>query len=339
MKRVLLAAALLALPAHAQVKIDVGSTPVMSGAPLHIAKEKGYFAANGLEVEMHRFASAAQSAAPLATGRLQAVGGAMSINFFTSVDQGLPTKLVMSRNSSPTLDYILARPGVTLAKPADLKGKTIGINARGSVATYEVGKMLETAGLTLRDVEIKYMPFNQMSVAFVNAAIDAAMMVPPLVDLVSRQGIAVKALGTDETVPQSVQPIMIAVVQINTDWAAKNEKAAYGFVEAVIRGVRDYCTAYHNGPNREEVKRIIAATSDVADPNQLDGMPWNSPDPDGRLFAPSVLDIQDFYFREGLIGRKFTLEQLVDDRYRAAAVQKLGPFQVPQGSSKPGCRS
>jgi hypothetical protein len=49
-----------------------------------------------------------------------------------------------------------------------LKGKVIASNAHGSVTTYEVGKILETAGLTLKDIEIKILPFGQMGVALAN---------------------------------------------------------------------------------------------------------------------------------------------------------------------------
>ena len=41
-----------------------------------------------------------------------------------------------------------------------LKGKVIASNGQGSVSTYEVGKMLETDGLTIADVEIKVIPFT-----------------------------------------------------------------------------------------------------------------------------------------------------------------------------------
>ena len=42
-----------------------------------------------------------------------------------------------------------------------LKGKTIATNGHGAVSTYEVGKMLETEGLTIADVDIKVIPFTQ----------------------------------------------------------------------------------------------------------------------------------------------------------------------------------
>ena len=60
-----------------------------------------------------------------------------------------------------------------------LKGKTIATNGPGSVSTYEIGKMLETAGLTLADVDLKVIPFPQYAIAFTNKAIDAALAIAP----------------------------------------------------------------------------------------------------------------------------------------------------------------
>ena len=57
----------------------------------------------------------------------------------------------------------------------------IASNGAGSVSTYEVGKMLETAGIAISDVDVKVFPFTQMPIAFANKAIDAGIAIPPFV--------------------------------------------------------------------------------------------------------------------------------------------------------------
>ena len=47
------------------------------------------------------------------------------------------------------------------------------------MSTYEVGKMLETDGLKIADVDVKVFPFTQMALGFTNKAIDAAIVIPP----------------------------------------------------------------------------------------------------------------------------------------------------------------
>ena len=325
--------------AQGRVKIEVGSVPSLSGGPIWIAKEKGYFDEVGLDVNIHPFTSSSgEVAALIATNQLQMVGGALSVGFFNSVDKGIPVKILLSRGTSPAYNILMLRPDLqaTVKKAADLKGRPIAIVARGSIIVYQVGKILETGGLTLKDIEAKYMPFTDMAVALQNKAIDAALMIPPLSELVAEKGLAVKFIDSDDAI--KVQPAMIAVKQVNTAWAEKNPKAVRDFVYAYERGVRDYCVAYHGGPNRAEIVKILAANTDVHDPALIEKMAWGSRDPYARLFEASLNDIQDFYLKEGLIARRFKMEELVATEYLDEANRKLGPFVLPVASAKAGCR-
>jgi ABC-type nitrate/sulfonate/bicarbonate transport system substrate-binding protein len=87
----------------------------------------------------------------------------------------------MDRVSSPLGHNLMLRPDLKgqITRLNQLKGKVIATNGHGAVSTYEVGRMLETDGITIADVEVKVLPFPQMSVAFRNKAIDAAIVIPP----------------------------------------------------------------------------------------------------------------------------------------------------------------
>jgi NitT/TauT family transport system substrate-binding protein len=180
------------------------------------------------------------------------------------------------------------------------------------------------------------MPYDQMPVALANKAADAALIIPPNVDVAVEKGFAVRWIDPDHAV--KVLPILVGVDQMNTDWAAKNEKAAFAFVEAVLRGAHDYCEAYHRGANRAEVVRIMAKYIDITDPAIVDAIEWGARDPEGRIFPASLDDIQEFYLQQGLIARKYTNDELFDDRYGEAARKKVGPFKLQAKSEKPGCR-
>ena len=332
------AAALIAGSASAQTKIVMGNVSSLSSGPIYIAIEKGWFTQAGIDLEIQQFQSSTDMAALLATNRLQIGAGAISVNFFNSLEQGFAVKLIGSRNTSPSFHNLLLRPDLadTVKKPADLKGRSIASNGRGSVTTYEVGKIVESGGLTLKDIELKIMGFGQMPVALTNKAVDAALMIPPLMEATVQKGMAVKWIWADDVI--KAQPVVIAAKQVNTDWAAKNEAALYAFMEVIMRGVRAYCDAYHHGPNRAEVVGYLAKHSGVNDPALIENMEWGSRDPDARVFESSVLDIQDYYFQEKLIAKKFTIAEMVDDRFRAAAAKKLGQYQIARDDGKAGCR-
>jgi ABC-type nitrate/sulfonate/bicarbonate transport system substrate-binding protein len=210
------------------------------------------------------------------------------------------------------------------------------MGARGAIVAYEVGKILETAGLTLKDVETKFMPLNQMAVAFQNRAIDAAIMFPPLVDAVVRRGLAVKFIDPEDVV--TAKPILIAVKQMNMDWAAAHPRAARDFVYAVLKGAREYCDAYHGAANRAAVVGMLAKYSDIDDPALIEKMDWGARNPTGRLFEASLMDIQDFYLAQGLIARKYPIERLAQLDWIEEANARLGPYTPARDDGKPGCR-
>lgn len=327
-------------PAASQqrVKMDVGSVPTLSGGPTFIAKEKGYYAAVGLDVEVHRFSSSSEMAAMIGTNKLQVVGGALSAGFFNSIEKDIPVKIVLSRNTTPTYNIMMLRTDLkdTVKTAKDLKGRTVALVARGSIVVYQTGRILETAGLTLKDIETKYMPFPQMAIAFQNKAIDAAIMLPPLSELTEERGFAFRWIDSDDAI--KTHPVLISVEQMNMDWAQKNPQAARDYVYASLRGVRDYCLAYHGGPNRAAVVKILAKYTDVNDEKLIETMEWGARDPLGRIFEASMMDIQDFYIKEGMTQKRFAPADLAYSGWLEEANAKLGAFTPPMPSSRRGCR-
>jgi NitT/TauT family transport system substrate-binding protein len=327
----------LAAPAAAQVEINAGLVLVANGGPFFIAQEKGYFAAEGLKVNLESYGTLVEMAPLLAQGRLQYGAGGTAASLFNSILQGMPLKIVADHGSSPVYHHILVRTDLKdqLKTAADLKGRSIALPGRGSVTTYEVGKVIESAGLTLKDVELKYIPFNQMPVALANKAVDTAIMVPPQPDAVVANGLGVKWIDPDTIIKP--QPIAVAVIVGNTEWMAKNEKAAHGFIYALQKAAYEYCTAFLKGPNRAEVIHILTKYTPFKDPTLLDRFQWGSRDPAGRVNMASLMDIQNWLVKEGTQEKVLPPEQLIDIRYVEAAAQRLGPYPRPQ-TGEEGCR-
>ena len=106
-----------------------------------------------------------------------------------------------------------------------------------------------------------------------------------------------------------------------------------------MRGVRDYCQAYHDGPNRAEVIDLAIRTGVERRREMLDNYPWPARNPDGRINVASMLDIQAFFVQEGLSLRNLPAEKLVTETYVEHANRTLGPFVLANaGSTLPGCR-
>ena len=334
------AAAGTAAAAQAQdVTVKIGMVKSISSVATLTAIEKGYFKAFGIKVETQDLDTSANVIALLAQNQLQVVEGGISAGYFNALEKNLPITMLADRVSTPIGHNLMLRPDLKdkVTSLAQLKGKVIASNGAGSVSTYEVGKMLETAGLTIADVDVKIFPFTQMPVAFANKAIDAGIVIPPFVSQFLEQGHAVGFAEPDVLVKPS--PMTIAVIMVNTDWAKKNTALLRNYYTAYLRGVRDYCNAYHGAPIKDEIIAALIRHGSERRPELLHKYPWPARSPNGRINTASMLDMQDWFIKNGYSRAKFPAERLVDASYADYAVQKLGPFVLANKDSKlEGCR-
>jgi NitT/TauT family transport system substrate-binding protein len=320
-----------------QHTVRLGIVKALASTPTFIAIDKGYFKEYGIKVETAELDTTAL--VPLAQNQLQLVEAGLTVGYFNALEKDFPVLIATDRAATPVLHKILIRPDLKdkIKTPADLKGRTIALNATASVTNYELGKVLESAGLTLKDIETKILPFPQMGVGLANKAVDAALVIPPWAFQLVDQGIGAPLVDIDDYVRPT--PINIAVMFINTDWAKQNPEVARNFFVAYARGIREYCQAYHNGPNRQEVIDIAVRTGVERRQELLYKYPWPARDPNGRVNVASLLDIQAWYVKAGLSQAQFPAERIVTNAYVDHAVEKLGPFVLDnKDSTLPGCR-
>jgi NitT/TauT family transport system substrate-binding protein len=325
-----------------ETTVRIGMARSTSNAAELMATTKGYFKEAGIKIEIEDIESSANVIALLAQGRLDMVAGGISAGYFNAIEKNLPVTIVADRVSTPIRHNLMIRPDLKdqIKSFKDLKGKVVASNGTGSVSTYEVGKMLEREGLTIADVEVKVIPFPQMSVAFANKAIDAAIVIPPFVWAFEDQKIAVKFGEADDLIQPN--PMTIAVIMVNTDWAKQHKELLNKYFIAWLRGARDYCQAFHAGvgsPGRAEVIDALVKSGTERRPELLHKYPWPARSPNGQLNIASMLDIQAWFLKSKMIGAQFPAERLLDMSYVENAVKQLGPFTVANADSKhPGCR-
>ena len=320
-------------------EIGIGLAPVVPNASVFLAIDEGYVREAGFAPRIEKANSAATLIPFLASNRVQIVQGGLSLGYFNAVAQGLPLIVALDASSTPVHSTIIVRADIagTFKTPRDLKDKRIGIVAPGSIPEYAVGKVLESVGLGLKDIDIKYIPFQDMGAAFANGAIDAALEVPPYTEAILGKGIAKAWIDPDSIVLPT--PTITVAYMINADWASANHAAAHRLMLAFARAGREYCDAYHHGPNRAQAIDTLVANHVMDDRAALDSMAWQSRDPNGKVSLAALSDIQDFFFRQGKLAKKAPEDRLLDPSYAAEAAEKFGPF-TPKNAASPlqGCR-
>ena len=322
-----------------EVTIKVGTVRSISTATILWASEKGYFKEFGIKVVTETLDTAANSIALLAQNQLQLVEGGISAGYFNALEKNLPITMVLDRVSSPLGHNLMLRPDLKgqITELRQLKGKTIATNGQGAVSTYEVGKLLESDGLTINDVDIKVIPFTQYAVAFNNKAIDAAITIPPFTAQLLDGGHAVNFKDPDDTVKP--HPLTIAVSMINTDFAKAHRDLMRNYYVAYLRAIRDYCQAYHGGSTRQALIDLAIRTGTETRPELLHKYPWPARSPDGQINIASMLDMQTWFVKNKMSNSEFPPERVVDTSYVEDARRKLGPFVLENKDSKlAGCR-
>ena len=132
-----------------------------AGAPcllaITVAKDKGYFAKHGLDVDLVNYAgSTDQLLETLATGKADAAVG-MALRWLKPMEQGFDVKIVASLHGGCM--RLIAPTASGINEVADLKGKTIGVSDMNSPAKNFFAIVLKKAGLDPTvDVDFKQFP-------------------------------------------------------------------------------------------------------------------------------------------------------------------------------------
>jgi NitT/TauT family transport system substrate-binding protein len=143
--------------------------------PLYIAQDKGFFADEGLEVELVVMEDPKIRFPALAAGQVDAaVTTVDTILNYLSDNQSY--RYLFALDDSKGGDGIVANEDIQSI--ADLKGKSVAY-AEGSVSQFYLGVLLKEAGLTFGDVETQNMTAGDAGAAFVAERVDAAVTWEP----------------------------------------------------------------------------------------------------------------------------------------------------------------
>jgi NitT/TauT family transport system substrate-binding protein len=106
-------------------------------------------------------------------------------------------------------------------------------------------------------------------------------------------------------------------------------EAAYRFMAANLRGVRDFNDAFLYGRGKAAVVDILAEYTPVKDKRLYDKMSFTAMDPDGRVMPDRIAADVQYYLSKGYVQQPLDATKLIDPRYVDYAVARLGPYHPP----------
>ncbi|WP_455198454.1 ABC transporter substrate-binding protein [Kaarinaea lacus] len=314
-----------------RLEVPVGISPVMSSAAMFIAKEKGYFKDEGIDVVINPFkASGAKMVPFLATGQLFVGGGNISAGMYNAIAQDIPIKIVSDKGTvSPGHGYlalIVRKDHVDSGRYKsykDLKGMTMAVTAKGVSQEIATELYLKSVGLSLKDITLRTLAYSDINIALANKSIDASVQIEPFVAAAVKNGFAVRVAGDDEVYPNQQS----AGIFYSPVFMEKHPKEAQGFMNAYVRGLRDYNDAFEKGKNREEIIKILTKNTKIKDADVYEAVVPVGLSPDGLVNVESLKADVEWYHQRGYLKKPVNIDDIVDLSYAKNAVKKLGPYK------------
>ena len=172
-----------------KVTVGVGGVALMVYLPTALAKAKGYFAEEGLDVEILDIkGGGSQAASALIGGSVDFSANAID-HAIKARTRGKTLIAVHSHVRLPVMGLVVANKYRGEIKSiADLRGRPVGVTSPGSQTHMVLGFLLAKSGLKADEVKVVGAGGNTMPLALEKDSVHAGMMVDPFFTVFLKQG-------------------------------------------------------------------------------------------------------------------------------------------------------
>lgn len=211
------------------------ATPVVLGmsgwtgfAPLTLADKAGIFKKHGLDVEIKMIPQKDRHLA-LASKAIQCAATTVETHVAWNTN-GVPIVQIFQLDKSYGADGIAVRTDVKSF--ADLKGKTVAVDAPGTAPYFTLAWLLNKNGMRMSDVRTVTLAPQPAAQSFVTGQNDAAVTYEPYLSTVRANPDAGRILATTLDFPHIMDTVGCA-----PDWLQANPKAAQALADAYFEAL------------------------------------------------------------------------------------------------------
>jgi NitT/TauT family transport system substrate-binding protein len=219
-----LATTAVATSASAQeTKVVLGMSGWTGFAPLTLADKAGLFKKHGLDVEIKMIPQKDRHLA-LASKAIQCAATTVETHVSWNTN-GVPIVQIFQLDKSYGADGIAVRNDIKSF--ADLKGKTVAVDAPGTASYFTLAWLLSKNGMSVKDVKTLTLAPQPAAQSFVTGQNDAAVTYEPYLSTVRANPSVGKILATTLEFPHIMDTVGCA-----PDWLKANPKAAKALADA-----------------------------------------------------------------------------------------------------------
>lgn len=309
-----------ALGARAET-IKIGLLKTVGVSPIFLGQEKGYFAAQHLDLDFVVFDSAEPVAVAAVSGAIDIGVTGLTAAFYSLAGQHALTMIASDSFERPgyqgqaVLVSNQAWDG-GLRAFADLPGHSVAISQIGGAPHYSLGLLAAHFGFPLASVHVLPLQNNANRISAVVGGTADTAIVPVTYATASLQRGDAKLLGWvgDYT------PWQVAGVFISTKTAGERGDMIARFLIAFRHGATDYHDAFSGpdgrlqfGPTAPAAIAIIAKAIGQSASDIRNAIAYI--DPDGRVDMTDIARQIAWYRSQGMLKGNFGADAVVDKRF------------------------
>lgn len=249
-------------------KVTVAALPLTDAAALYIARDRGLFVKEGLDVSIQPVQQSIQALPALSKGQVDMIASANYVTFLQADEQGTLDLRILAEGvrTAPHMMDVLVPKDSPIKTAADLKGKTVAVNILNNIQSLTLDEILDQQGAG--HPVYRQIAFPQMGPALQKGQVDAVHAVEPF-DSAIQGELKARVLLDGGSAP--VQSLSISGYVTTGAFAEKHAKAARAFRRAIEAASR--IAAQDPAAVRAELPKYTKVTADQAKTINLPAYP------------------------------------------------------------------
>jgi NitT/TauT family transport system substrate-binding protein len=288
-------------------KIKVSVLSFLSFAPLFIAREEGYFAAQNLEVEFVNIESSQENVTALLSGQTDVMIGFITVGLINAMANNVNMQIVADKGYLDTNGCVsaalLARSAIVdesgaLTLTDEERAKAVATYGQTTIHDYFFDTIMSPLGMDSNVVKSLQLPYNEIPAAFESSSLDMAMIAEPWTTRVLNTESAKLFRDLKVEFPDAQYSTML----YGPSLLGENPDAGKRFMTAYLQGVKQY----QEGPTDRNIEIVNKYTK--LDPAELKTLCWQSIHADGAINTQTIVEFQEWAVSEGYLEAAIPVE-------------------------------
>jgi len=279
--------------------------------PWMVAREAGYYAREGLEVEFVSAKGGVDSAKQVGAGNA-VVGGSLGDTPILVRPNGVPVKTVALIGGGGLMQLVVHKKA-GINGPADLRGKTVSIMSFSDTTYYALLGMISTAGLTKNDINAQ--PAGPVNIwkLFVAGEADAMAAVPDWIVDAETAGADIEIIPANAYFQSMAQTIVASdrVIAEKPELVGKLVRATLAGLSDIMANPKSAAAVYvkampaHAG-RESQIARVFELYNKYVYAGQARL---------GEMDRARLQKLQDFYVATGIVSQPLPLDDLYTNAF------------------------